>query len=188
MWRGLGRGSVCGALIGFGFGPDVNIGAAVGVGRVGVGAVSRSGSVFGVVGRGRADYIGEVRGGRGGADLRRLLLGLRPLGLLLLGLRLRGLLLLDLRLRPRCIHAGQASRVGSTSALHAYEPSICAAVTLGVYCDFTVCMLVQSGRCLEAAALRGGDALGPARFSVGNRLGLGGVLEQCRLRRKVGRG
>ena len=62
MWRGLGRGSVCGALIGFGFGPDVNIGAAVGVGRVGVGAVSRSGSVFGVVGRGRADYIGEVRG------------------------------------------------------------------------------------------------------------------------------
>ena len=105
MWRGLGRGSVCGALIGFGFGPDVNIGAAVGVGRVGVGAVSRSGSVFGVVGRGRADYIGEVRGGRGGADLRRLLLGLRPLGLLLLGLRLRGLLLLDLLLRPRCIHA-----------------------------------------------------------------------------------
>ena len=83
---------------------------------------------------------------------------------------------------------GQTSHVGCTSALHAYEPSICAAVTLGVYCDFTVCMLVQSGRCLEAAALRGGDALGPARFSVGNRLGLGGVLEQCRLRRKVGRG
>ena len=47
-----------------------------------------------------------LRGGRGGADLRRLLLGLRPLGLLLVGLRLRGLLLLlDLLLRPRCIHA-----------------------------------------------------------------------------------
>ena len=36
------------------------------------------------------------------------------------------------------------------------------------------------------ASLRGCDAIGAARLGVGDRLGLDGGLEQCRLRRKVG--
>jgi hypothetical protein len=49
-------------------------------------------------------------------------------------------------------------------------------------------MLYDVGYCLEAAALQEHGALGAARLSVGDWLGLDGSLERCRLRRKVADG
>ena len=62
---------------------------------------------------------------------------------------------------------------------------VCAACALRVHCGSTAFALAEVRHCL-GAALRGRDALGAARLRVGDRLGLDGGLEQCRLRRKVG--
>ena len=90
-----------------------------------------------------------------GADLLRLLrLRLRVLGLLLLGLHLLGLLLQGLQL-PRCTNAGQASHVGSASALHAHEPCMCTAARVcTVYSAFAALFTVLICYSSRITALR----------------------------------
>ena len=57
-----------------------------------------------------------------------------------------------------------------------------------VHCARLICYTtIVVGYCLEAAALQEHGALGAARLSVDDWLGLDGSLERCRLRRKVGR-